>query len=212
MKDLTYDDKVWINNIRKLEGVCRDVLQAQDNHLNVLIVAHFDRTLTSFADTLRQREIDFQSYLAFDQKSLCEMNTTDKLAKVRLALSSYFHTDNFAAAHQNDRVALRTLIIEHHPLSARDESLLNALGALDCRTEISFHTALTDPLMLHFGGEKLEGLLRRMGLAEEECISHELVSRAIRAAQEMIASKVTQEMQTQSADDWFKYNLREKLW
>lgn len=55
-------------------------------------------------------------------------------------------------------------------------------------------------------------LLRRMGLADDDCISHELISHAIRGAQEKIGSQVKQEMQTQSAEDWFRYNLREKLW
>jgi hypothetical protein len=212
MKALTYDDRVWINSDRKLDGVCRDVLQAQDNGLNVLVVAHFDSSLTSFAATLRQRAIDFHSFLAFDRKSLCEMNPPGEPGKVRLALSSQLHADNFAAGHQSEQVALRALVIEHHPLAIRDASLLNALNALDCRSEISFHSALTDPLLLHFGGERIEGFLRRMGLEDEECVSHELISRAIRGAQEKIGSQVRQEMQTQSAEDWFKYNLRERLW
>ena len=212
MKAPAYDDKVWINNDRKLDGICRDVLLAQDNGLNVLVVAHFDKSLTSFAATLRERAIDFQSFLAFDSKSLCEINPSDKAGKVRLALSSYFQADRFAAERRSERVALRTLVIEHHPLAVRDDSLLSSLSALDCLSEISFHSALTDPLLSHFGGEKIEGLLRRLGLAEEECVSHELISRAIRGAQDKISSQVKQDMQTQSAEDWFKYNLRERLW
>ncbi|MEK6301465.1 MAG: hypothetical protein AABO41_12145 [Acidobacteriota bacterium] len=148
------------------------------------MVAHFDATLTVFAATLRERAIDFQSYLAFDRKSLCDMNPPGKQGRVRLALSSYFHADHFAAEHQSDRVGLRALIIEHHPLRVRDDSLLSALSALECRSEISFHSALTDPLLLQFGGAKIEGLLRRMGLDETECVSHELITRAIWAAQE----------------------------
>ena len=53
-------------------------------------------------------------------------------------------------------------------------------------------------------------LLEKLGLEENSCISHPLVTGAIRRAQEKIERTVQKEMQTESIADWFKYNLPEK--
>jgi preprotein translocase subunit SecA len=64
--------------------------------------------------------------------------------------------------------------------------------------------------MRHFGGgETVQALFRRMGMPANECISHHLVTNAIRRAQEEIESKVPRDVPTQSVEDWFKYNLPE---
>ena len=47
-------------------------------------------------------------------------------------------------------------------------------------------------------------------MERDECISHFLVDRAIRQAQEKIEHTVGKGLDAQSAEDWFKYNLAKK--
>ena len=42
---------------------------------------------------------------------------------------------------------------------------------------------------------------------ESECISHHLITTAIRGALEKIGSQVPRNLQAESIEDWFKYNL-----
>ena len=62
--------------------------------------------------------------------------------------------------------------------------------------------------MTHFGSDTIKALYERLGISKDDCISHHLVTTAIRTAQTKIEDQVGKEVPTHSADDWFKYNLR----
>jgi preprotein translocase subunit SecA len=65
-------------------------------------------------------------------------------------------------------------------------------------------------LLKHFGGPSLPGLFERLGMAGDSCITHPLVTSAIRNAQAKIEKEVQMDLQTESIEDWFKYNLERK--
>jgi len=65
---------------------------------------------------------------------------------------------------------------------------------------------LDEPLFSLFGGEKTIQLMRKMGMKEEEIIAHPMINRAIKNAQQKIASKVRAEVKADSAVDWFSKN------
>ncbi len=199
-----FEDKVWFNQNRKLDGICRDVSLARTNHRNVLILAHFQSTLSLMESALRARSIGYGSYSSFDFSTLLNRGASANSSEVWLGLSSSFQNPIFSI---DSKTELLVIFPEHHPRRSRDQHLLDLLDASPCKKEIVFHTALTDPLMIHFGGERIQDLMRRMGADEELEISHPLVSNAISNAQEKIDKQVQQEIQTQSDADWFKYNL-----
>ena len=105
------------------------------------------------------------------------------------------------------RSALRILVAEHHPLVSRDEAVLDAARSLACDAQVFHYTSLTDPLLNHFGGDRIRGLMTQIGMEEQECISSPVISRAIRNAQEKIQKQVQREMQTNSPEEWFRFNL-----
>ena len=103
------------------------------------------------------------------------------------------------------------IVVEHHPTRTKDTAVLEAAERLACSPSVCFHTALDDPMMKLFGGEKLVSLVKRLGADEAESISHPFVTSAIRNAQQKIEKKAQRDMQTESMEDWFRYNLREGL-
>lgn len=64
--------------------------------------------------------------------------------------------------------------------------------------------------MMHFGGEKLCGLMKQLGMEEQDCVSHPMISKALRNAQEKIQSQIEREMQTNSPEEWFRFNLPQR--
>lgn len=99
----------------------------------------------------------------------------------------------------------------HYPLPDRENKILSALTAgHPLKTPVFFCISLEDPLMIAFGSEKLTPLLETLGLKDEECIEHALVTKSIQRAQEKLARTVTHETRTQSEAAWFERNYQKK--
>ena len=96
-------------------------------------------------------------------------------------------------------------------MAPKDQALIDAASSLSCDAQVTYHTSMSDALMMHFGGERLRGLMKQLGMQEQECISSPVISRAIRTAQEKIEKQVQLEVQTMSPEEWFKYNLPQAI-
>ena len=210
----SYEDKIWLDGNRKLDGICQDALDARAELSNALILAHFKSTLSIVEGRLSARAIDYKSYMPLDFSALCFRGHDTASTGVWVGLASYFQARSSAppsapptALMDQSRSALRILVAEHHPLVSRDEAVLDAARSLGCDAQVIHYTSLTDPLLNHFGGDRIRGLMTQMGMEEQECISSPVISRAIRTAQEKIQKRVQREMQTNSPEEWFKFNL-----
>jgi hypothetical protein len=101
------------------------------------------------------------------------------------------------------------LFMEHHPSLATEQAVLAAIEELfpDGSATVGFYAGLDDPLMQRFGSEKIIDLMKKMGMKDNEAISHSMVTASIRRAQEKISAKVTAETKCNSAEEWMKINL-----
>lgn len=206
----SYEDKIWLDGNRKLDGICQDTLDARAELSNALILAHFKSTLSILEDRLSARGIEFKSYLPLDFSALCFRGHDTASTRIWVGLASYFQARSSApssAPMDQSRSALRILVAEHYPMVSRDEAVLDAARSLACDAQVVHYTSLKDPLLNHFGGDRIRGLMAQMGMEEQECISSPVISRAIRNAQEKIRKQVQREMQTNSPEEWFRFNL-----
>jgi hypothetical protein len=209
MATLPFTDKIWVNEDRKLDGIHHDIAAALNDSLNVVVIAHFEATLAGVAANLRARPIEFHTFFAGDDDALCSDNAGTHTAQVWLALATYFRPRHFPVEKEGERDRLCALITEHHPMASKDQALIEAVTGLRCKSRVIFHAALTDGLLSYFGGERLQGLLKQLRQQDEDCLSHPVISGAIRSAQEKIDKKVGREIRAHSAQEWFKYNLRD---
>ena len=209
MARLDFTDKVWVNEDRKLDGIYHDISAAINDGLNVVVIAHFEATLASVAAKLQARSIQFHTFFAGDEDGLCSDNAGTHAARVWLALAAYFRPRHSPAQKGGEQDLLCALVAEHHPMASKDQALIEAVTGLRCKSRITFHSALTDGLLSHFGGEKLQGLLRQLGQRDDDYLSHPVISGAIRSAQEKVEKKVGREIRAQSSGEWFKHNLRD---
>ena len=202
-----HEDKVWFDGRRKLDGICRDVSEAVTAGSNALILAHFQSTLDAVEASLRARRIEYKSYLPLDFSSLCAGRHSFTASNVWAGLASYFQARALSPSEKSHS-SLSILLAEHHPLASRDRAVMDAAGSVPCSAQVIFHSSLRDPILEHFGGDRLRSLMKQLGMDEHECISSPVISTAIRNAQEKIESKLEREMRTDSPEDWLKYNLR----
>lgn len=95
------------------------------------------------------------------------------------------------------------LFFEHHPLLTKENELLEKLQL----KEAVFYSSLDEPFFAHFGGERMVSLMQTMGLSENEAIEHQMISAAIKNAQEKISKEVAIEHSATSQSEWFSKNI-----
>ncbi|MES2591637.1 MAG: hypothetical protein V4608_07120 [Bacteroidota bacterium] len=100
------------------------------------------------------------------------------------------------------------LFLEHYPILSTEQELLKQFST----QKIIFATALSDPLIMEFGGEGLVKLTKMLDLKEGESIQHKMISKSIRGAQEKVEQKTgnTLSYYAKSSNEWFhKYYKKE---
>ena len=201
-----HDDKIWLDESAKLRGICREARDLLERHWDVLILAHFEKELSTVSEALSAAGIAHHRYSGLDESVWASESVEKTPPSVAIGLAQVFCQRTAATTKAKDR-RLSIVVAEHHPLRDRDERIQEAAQSLPGETNVCFHAALTDPLLVHFGSEQIGGLVRQLGMDEVTSLSNSLIGTAIRRSQEKIAKLVHSEVPTLSAKDWFKYNL-----
>jgi preprotein translocase subunit SecA len=199
------DDKVWFNSQRKFAGICADVVSLKAQQQNTLLLAHFPETLSIVQSAFRAATIEF---------TLAESSTlysASRQALLSVGLARGVHP-SAQIGQSSSKDSLEIVVAEHHPVYAKDKGLIDLAERLPCKPRVCFHTSLDEPLMRYFGSEKIISLFKLLGADEAECISHPLVTTAIRSAQQKIEKQVQRDVHTESMEDWFEFNLRAQKW
>ena len=196
------DDKVWFDENLKLAHICDDVATLQASNHSVLLLSHFEATLSQLAAALTSKGVHFERFTSLNPTDLCRQST----ARVWLGSARAFRVTQEITSG-SALGSLEVLVSEHHPLQSEDQEVGDAARKLSCNSQLCFYFSLDDPLLRHFGSDSIKALFERLGIDKNECISHHLINSAIRTAQEKIERKVGKGVPTYSVEDWFKYNL-----
>ena len=81
---------------------------------------------------------------------------------------------------------LRIIGTERHESRRIDNQLRGRSGRQGDPGESRFYIALEDDLIRLFGGDKVQGIMEKLGMEEGECIEHPLLSKAIENAQKKV--------------------------
>ncbi len=81
---------------------------------------------------------------------------------------------------------LRIIGTERHESRRIDNQLRGRSGRQGDPGESRFYIALEDELIRLFGGDRIQGIMEKLGMEEGECIEHNLLSKAIENAQKKV--------------------------
>jgi hypothetical protein len=100
------------------------------------------------------------------------------------------------------------IVVERHPLPSENRALLVRLQELGVEASPLFFSALDEPLMRAFGGDRVTAMLDSLGLEPDEPIQHRLVTSAMANAREKIAKRVGSGPPTRarSMEEWLLLN------
>lgn len=130
--------------------------------------------------------------------------------KTKSELSSFFKEQGVAATIISARDLTSTIenslliFVEHYPLASVEQELFLRLRL----NNVPVLSSLDEPLFFMFGGEKSIQLMKKMGMNDDEIVSHPMITKSIRNAQQKIASKIKVELKAESQEEWLKKNSR----
>lgn len=95
------------------------------------------------------------------------------------------------------------VLAESSPLYEKEKTLVAGWP----QDKVMLYCSLDEAFFRYFGGERILDLVTKLGLKEDEPISHPLISRSVRTAQEKIAKKIGLEQSASSQAEWMARNL-----
>jgi hypothetical protein len=126
-----------------------------------------------------------------------------ELDKLRSALGN-ISAERFVLAERiSYNMPHPVLFAGHYPLRKVEQELADKLGL----KEITVYTHLDMPLLQCFGSEKIKEMMVKMGMAEDEPLSHAMITSAIGNAQDKIAAACITDMHATSEAEWMRMNM-----
>lgn len=106
-------------------------------------------------------------------------------------------------ALQGPHSARHFIFIAHYPLLKKEVETFEKLRLQNAEV----WSSLDDPLLRRSGGDRIVEMMTKLGMKEEEIISHPLISKSIIKAQQKIEKSVPMEQSARDMDSWFRKNL-----
>src|SRR5258707_10490055 len=104
-------DKVWFDEGRKLENLCADAAAAQANGQSVLLLSHFESSITLVGAALRARGVAYERFSSLNPSELCG----NRQAKIWLGSAGAFQVPNqttFAVDGPRSEIRLEIMVAE----------------------------------------------------------------------------------------------------
>jgi hypothetical protein len=185
----TLSDIVWLTKKAKYAGIVKAIessLNDPDSPVAILLMGHFQECLTELQQVVEAQRLDdrrlFIALVGSPKGTPATMTTADEPGRIDIILG------------------------ERHPLPSHDKAVVEWAEALPCRCQLVHHLSLEDPLMRMFAGEWVEGLLKKLGMSEDEAIESHMVARRIEAAQKKIEGQSISDLRAESAERWLELN------
>lgn len=168
-------DCVWRSDAARLRGVCREVGGFVDAGASVLVVALTSSALDRLAEALADRA-PLRATSAIERAALRE-----RLARAG-AVSVALPGALAPGAEPAGDVRVEILVVGRHDRRAADDAIARFAEAIEAGGVATFHLSLEDPLLAAHAGN-LGPMLDKLGMSDDEPISHSFVSRAIEKVQ-----------------------------
>ena len=174
----------------KAKGVPHQVLNARYHEQEAYIIAQAGRPgAVTIATNMAGRGTDIQLGGNFDMRVLQELSTIAEGPEREQRIATI--REEIEAARQKVLTAGGLYIIgtERHESRRIDNQLRGRSGRQGDPGASKFFLSLEDDLMRIFGSERMDGMLRKLGLQEGEAIVHPWINRALEKAQQKVEAR-----------------------
>jgi hypothetical protein len=180
-------DKIWMSQRAKLNGVRREIGErSRSSSAAIILVAHFQNVLEELNVVAAENPWN---------------------VPVTATLATNLSTEIASRLNLDKATTINLIVAERHPMVADDDKAIEFAKQLPCKCRVAYHVSLEDPVLKQFSGEWVTGVLKKLGMAEDESLESNLVTRKIRAAQQKFAGSTSAIQPANSAAEWMRLNM-----
>jgi preprotein translocase subunit SecA len=172
----------YLSNLLKKEGITHQVLNARYHEQEAYIIAQAGRVGgVTIATNMAGRGTDIMLGGNPDMR-LAQEGSTQDAETIK---------DDIAAAKEQviSSGGLFVIATERHESRRIDNQLRGRAGRQGDPGASKFFLSLEDDLMRIFGSERIDGLLQKLGMKEDEAIFHPWMTKAIERAQQKVEQR-----------------------
>ena len=188
-----------------MKGMITEALKTITQNQVPLVVCYFEDTITETISFLKTAGVP---YFHLTNDSLTEASNQSNVVFVcdaSLISSSSRLMGLLNTLSSGSKIHF--LFAGHYPLPTKENNLIEKISA-NLSAEITFCSSIDDPSFEPFGADRIMSVLDQLGLKEDECIEHAMVTRAMANAREKIESMVKYEVVAKSEEEWFLKNIK----
>jgi hypothetical protein len=200
----TTTDKVWKTKSGCHKGLATAGLQALTHSQTPIVFSFFQDEQDRFAAFLFTNRV---TYFV-----MASGNSSEAPQQGSVFLMDAFSIESADAidflVRRSKASPLAIFFLGHYPLPAPENKVLEKLIPHVGSNPIVFYLSLEDALLQTFGSDRIRPLMETMGMANDECIEHQMVSKAISRAREKIGVQVEYESKAKTEASWFEKNIK----
>ena len=181
-------DLIYKNAKGKYNAIIEDIIECNKKGQPVLVGTVSIEKSEYLSTLLKKRGIKHQVLNAKYHEQEAEIiSHAGELGSVTIATNMAGRgTDIKLGEGVKEAGGLKIIGTERHESRRIDNQLRGRSGRQGDAGESVFYISLEDDLMRIFGSEKIQGLMDKLGLEEDEAIDHKMVSKAIENAQKKV--------------------------
>ncbi len=181
-------DLIYKNNKGKYNAIIEDIIECNKKGQPVLVGTVSIEKSEYLSALLKKRGVPHKVLNAKYHEQEAEIiSHAGELGSVTIATNMAGRgTDIKLGEGVKEVGGLKIIGTERHESRRIDNQLRGRSGRQGDAGESVFYISLEDDLMRIFGSEKIQGLMDKLGLEEDEAIDHKMVSKAIENAQKKV--------------------------
>ncbi|KLE16989.1 preprotein translocase subunit SecA [Clostridium sp. C8] len=185
---LDKSDLIYKNTKGKYNAIIEDIIESNKKGQPVLVGTVSIEKSEYLSSLLKKRGVKHQVLNAKYHEQEAEIiSHAGELGSVTIATNMAGRgTDIKLGEGVKEVGGLKIIGTERHESRRIDNQLRGRSGRQGDSGESVFYISLEDDLMRIFGSEKIQGIMERLGLEEDEAIDHKMVSKAIENAQKKV--------------------------
>lgn len=179
-----------MSNLLKKEKIDHQVLNARYHDQEALIIAQAGYPgAVTIATNMAGRGTDIKLGGNLDMRIERELNDVTDPSEREKRIEQIRQEINDAQQVAKSAGGLYVIGTERHESRRIDNQLRGRSGRQGDPGASKFFISLEDDLMRIFGSERLDSMLRRLGVQEGEAISHTMISKALARAQQKVEAR-----------------------
>lgn len=203
-KNIPQSEQIWMTGRVRDEQVVAH-LKGAAPETRVILVVHFCEDRDALRDRLGRDRIDVEE---IEPRSPDHLEDLVRGPGRYLVYSDALKPQGVASTRPPADTPLELLMVSRPMRYAVDEQILAFARELSSPVQLQVFSALEDPLVRAFSGNRVRELLKTLGMAEGEAIESAMVTRQIRKAQKTFEKDCSVPADVRSLRDWIDRNDR----